>query len=499
MRKSTYPLERRFSLRLLSLVLCDPAYGHRIISVIDPARIPFTHQREVYLAVKALWSGVSGAPSHSTIEQYLRIRHEDGALTRADVDAASTVARKAFSVDPLSRVEALTILRKVLLDASMGAALEKAMIAYRQKEIDDVRSLIDEPFSLVRKLDVGTSGRSMRERRKEYVAQIASGKQRIVRIPTGFLELDERLKGGLGRGALGCIMAARKAGKSMALVYIAQTAVLCGLTVVYITLELKEPEVEDRITAGLIDIPLDSLERGGPAVSRYVDSELDRVFSRGGDYIVKYFPPKTLTPTGLEACLHDIRREYETDIDVVVIDYADEMRSEDREVERSSYAKGDDIYGALKALGCSPEESSYGRGGFDCAVWTASQVQRDAMDKEVIGMGRIDKSIDKVSKVDLLLSLNQDDDEAESDLFRWYVAACRHAPGNRGALDELGPYEKAYSCGLLAREVGREESVKRWQRDRIKSRIRPLTRGIVAGLPTGWITDGLGSGSFPGA
>jgi len=249
--------------------------------------------------------------------------------------------------------------------------------------------------------------------------------------------LDCAVEVGLVLGVLGCLLGGRKAGKSLLLTFIASTSVLCGLTVVYITLELREPEVIIRLDSCLTGISIDDIQNGGLDVSIDVDKKLRSVLDNsGGRYIVKYFPPRAVSVKDIDSYLSDLRSMRDVISDVFIVDYAVYLISITKAGKDNTYIKGDHIYADLKALGSNSDHSYGSLCGHNCAVWTVSQVQRDAMSDEVIRMAKVDKSIAKVSKVDFLGSICKNDDEADSGMARLYIASCSYAPGNRGFVDE---------------------------------------------------------------
>jgi hypothetical protein len=61
-------------------------------------------------------------------------------------------------------------------------------------------------------------------------------------------------------------------------------------------------------------------------------------------------------------------------------------------------------------------------------VWTASQIQRSAIGKDVTDFRHVADSILKAAKVSLMVGICRDDYERESNIMRLYLALCRFAP-----------------------------------------------------------------------
>jgi hypothetical protein len=455
-----YPFTKGFLIRLLGLVLADHAFGVRVLQVVDPSLFSTDVAKTIFAASCAYSRVTNSVPSVPILHQLITQRHASGAIDSATQDESVAMVVAASKVDALTRSEAHAVLREAVLHAGLGQALDESWVAYKNHDYDHIKNTITSAYDRVRMLDLGGMGRSMARNRTEYVREVAAGIARVDRLPLGIAPFDDRLLGGLGRGELGCVMANRKAGKSMALCHIAQTTVLAGLTVVYITLELAERVVENRITAGLVDLPTNEITYGGEEIAGLVDERLAHVLrSTGGDYVVKQFPPKTAQVSDVESYLRDINALWDVSPDVLIVDYADELYSKADDM----YHRADDIYAQLKALGSPPNSAYSVSGGFDCAVHTASQVQRSAMENSIIKMNHADKSIEKASKVDLMWSVSSDCDEAEVGLLHIYIAGCRYAPGSKNDSDIIGPFSTDFSRGRLFNPLSVKRFGETWE------------------------------------
>ena len=78
-------------------------------------------------------------------------------------------------------------------------------------------------------------------------------------ISTGWTEIDDICKNGLGKGELGVVIAPTGAGKSMVLVHLGAQAIKNGKTVVHYTLELGDTVVASRYDSCITGYPLSDL------------------------------------------------------------------------------------------------------------------------------------------------------------------------------------------------------------------------------------------------
>lgn len=448
-----YPLTEGFCVKVLGLVLRDPTFGARVIRALDPALMPTAPLCHIFEALSASGS----VPGVVVLHQMLHAAHVSGKIAAEDFASCLELLKKACESSSTSREDITSVLQKVILSSSVGAALDEALRLYKNRDYTRIQEVINSGFTRARSLSVGGSGRLMSRDLDTYAREVSEGKACVERIPVGIEPLDLALQGGLGRGELGVILARRKGGKSQLLSHIAQTGVLTGRMAVYLSYELGKAEVENRIIAGLTGIPVTTLAWGGNTraererVAREVHLRLGRIFREtGGDFLVDGFPSRSMTVSDIGHYLKDTVESIGRPIDILIVDYADELRSLKRTDDM--YSRLDEIYGELRALGAHSEASYASANSFNCAVWTASQVTRSGMEKELISMVDIDKSIEKVSRCDLALSINQTPAEMSMDLARVYVVTCRYAPGGRGEQDVFGPFGTDFAFGRMFKE-----------------------------------------------
>ena len=463
----SYALSSEFLKGLLSLVHSDSAYGSRVLMSMDPQLLPEKRHSEVFSVMKTSLADIGQVPNPLLIRQGLLEKHNSGSLSDEDYRKTLKFLSQSFRVSPLTRKEARGTLKNAILESELGYALDDVYSLYAGHEYDEIESRVGVAFEKARLLESGSIGFSLSRNLDEYVEAVREGAARVVRIPVGIPELDALLKGGLGRGELGCIIAAQKAGKSMGLVWIAQTAVILGLKVLYITLELSEEEVKNRIAAGILSQFTWDIEEGGYRMASTVREGLSRVLERGGDYVIKGYPSKGASVSDIKAYAEDLSRLWGYRPDVLIVDYADEVAPPSgvkRYDSSGNYFVAGEIYSDLRSLGAASDASYNKGGGMNCAVWTASQVQRQAIDREILTMSDVAESIQKASKVDLMVAVCQNEDERETDMLRLYIAACRYAPGGGGTEQEVGPFVRDFAKGRLVKlDGGRFRGESTWQ------------------------------------
>ena len=229
-------------------------------------------------------------------------------------------------------------------------------------------------------------------------------------VTTGWTKIDKITKGGLGQGELVVVVAPTGAGKSHVLVHLGAQALKQGKNVVHFTLELADTSVAQRYDACLTGIPLDEL-------INQKDDVYDVIKDIDGQLIVKEFPTKSASVVTLKNHLEKIRQT-EMEIDMIVVDYGDLLKSSVVRKNSEKRHELESIYEELRGLGQE----------FGCPIVTASQTNRKGLNEEVITMESISEAFNKCFVADFIISLSRTIKDRNSNIARIFVAKNRNGP-----------------------------------------------------------------------
>ena len=229
-------------------------------------------------------------------------------------------------------------------------------------------------------------------------------------VTTGWTKIDKITKGGLGQGELVVVVAPTGAGKSHVLVHLGAQALKQGKNVVHFTLELADTSVAQRYDACLTGIPLDEL-------MNQKDEVFDVIKDIDGQLIVKEFPTKSASVVTLKNHLEKIRQT-EMEIDMIVVDYGDLLKSSVVRKNSEKRHELESIYEELRGLGQE----------FGCPIVTASQTNRKGLNEEVITMESISEAFDKCFVADFIISLSRTIKDRNANIARIFVAKNRNGP-----------------------------------------------------------------------
>ena len=203
-------------------------------------------------------------------------------------------------------------------------------------------------------------------------------------------------------------MAPTGVGKSMALVNIAHGAISQGLNVVYYTLELSESQVGVRMDARVCDIPMEQVYKTPNVVGR----RLEQIRGDYGNLIIKQFPTKGASVTSIKAHISRLRTS-KFSPDLIIVDYADLLKPISRFKEKRHELES--LYEDLRGFAVE----------FKIPVWTASQSNRQSMDREIVTLSDISESFAKAQVADIILTLQRSASDKKENKGMIFVAKNR--------------------------------------------------------------------------
>jgi len=236
-----------------------------------------------------------------------------------------------------------------------------------------------------------------------------------ITCPTGIPHLDSKeiLNGGLAAGEIGIITAPTGVGKSHFLVHVGASALKVGKNVLHYTFELSETAVGIRYDSNLCDIPSgDVYDRKEEILEMYKKDGFGRL-------IIKEYPTGSASVITIRNHIEKLAMK-DFIPSVIVIDYADIMRS------TRSY---DSVRHELKLI---YEELRNLAMEMKIPVWTASQANREASDKEVVGLDNMAEAYGKAMIADVVVSLSRKQLEKSTGSGRLFVA--KNRAGKDGVL-----------------------------------------------------------------
>jgi len=215
------------------------------------------------------------------------------------------------------------------------------------------------------------------------------------RIPFDLEMLNKITKGGCPNKTLNVALAGTGVGKSLYMCHLAAANISGGLNVLYITAEMSEERISERIDANLMDVPIDQLEN----LSKDMFSEKIARIKRQtqGKLIVKEYPTGQANANHFRALLNELKLKKSFKADVIYIDYLNICAS-----SRMKMGGATNSYTYIKSIA---EELRGLAVEFDLPIWTATQTTRSGYGNSDVGLEDTSESFGLPATADLMIAL----------------------------------------------------------------------------------------------
>jgi len=139
------------------------------------------------------------------------------------------------------------------------------------------------------------------------------------RIPFDLDYMNRITKGGLPRKSLNIILAGTGVGKSLAMCHFAASNMMEGKNVLYITMEMAEEKIAERIDANLLNVKVDELIN---LPKDMYDKKIDDVRQRTpGRLIIKEYPTASAHSGHFRHLINELKIKRNFTPDIIYIDY----------------------------------------------------------------------------------------------------------------------------------------------------------------------------------
>ena len=225
------------------------------------------------------------------------------------------------------------------------------------------------------------------------------------KIPFDLEYFNKITKGGLPNKTLNIVLAGTGVGKSLFMCHQASSCLVMGKNVLYITMEMSEERIAERIDANTLNIPMKEL----PDLSKKMyDKKIEKLKNKTkGKLIVKEYPTAAAHAGHFRHLLQelDIKKDFQPDI--IFIDYLNICAS-----HRIRPGSGANSYTLVKSIA---EELRGLAVEYDVPVVSATQTTRSGYGSTDIGLEDTSESFGLPATADLMFALITSDELEDLD------------------------------------------------------------------------------------
>ena len=216
------------------------------------------------------------------------------------------------------------------------------------------------------------------------------------RIPFDLEYFNKITKGGLPNKTLNIALAGTGVGKSLFMCHCAASVLQQGRNVLYITMEMAEERIAERIDANLMDLPIEQLQR----ISKDAfENKIQKIATASiGKLIIKEYPTGAAHTGHFRALLNELKLKKNFIPDMIYIDYlnicaSSRMRGLGGSINSYSYIKA--IAEELRGLAVE----------FNVPIVSATQTTRSGYSNTDVGLEDTSESFGLPATADLMFAL----------------------------------------------------------------------------------------------
>jgi replicative DNA helicase len=202
-------------------------------------------------------------------------------------------------------------------------------------------------------------------------------------------------KGGLSKKTLNVILAGTGVGKSLFMCHVAAAALSQAKNVLYITMEMAEERIAERIDANLLNMTMDELSKVDKDI---YETRIGKLIKKtAGKLIIKEYPTASAHAGHFKALLEELKLKRDFKPDLIIIDYLNICAS-----SRIKHGAGVNSYTYVKSIA----EELRGLGvEYNVPVLSATQTTRGGYDNTDVDLTDTSESFGLPATVDFMFAL----------------------------------------------------------------------------------------------
>jgi replicative DNA helicase len=225
------------------------------------------------------------------------------------------------------------------------------------------------------------------------------------RIPFDLDYFNRITKGGLPNKTLNIALAGTGVGKSLFMCHCAGASLSQGKNVLYITMEMAEERIAERIDANLLNVPIDQLEN--LSKDMFTQRVTDLAKKTSGKLIIKEYPTGQANASHFRALLNELKLKKNFVPSLIFIDYlnicaSSRMKAMGGAINSYSYIKS--IAEELRGLAVE----------FNVPIVSATQTTRSGYSNDDVGLEDTSESFGLPATADLMFALISNEELANN-------------------------------------------------------------------------------------
>jgi len=388
---------------ILRNLLFNPDYTRKVLPFLREDYFHDSCEKRVFVQVEQFIQKYSSAP---TVEALGIILSEQNGLSQGEFDSCIEIVNELSKDKDKSNDQSWLVdeTEKFCRDKAVYNALMESIQLLDDKKGNRTRNSIPEILSSALSVSFDTSiGHdfvSDSDKRYEFYHRTEE------KIPFDIEYLNKITNGGVPSKTLNVVLAGTGVGKSLFMCHHAANCLSQNKNVLYITCEMAEERIAERIDANLMDITLDDLKKLPKDI---YDRKLQTI-TRGltGKLIIKEYPTATANADHFRHLIRELNLKKDFKPDIVFIDYLNICTS-------SRFKSGNSNINSYTYVKAIAEELRGLAAQLDFPVFTATQTTRSGYNSSDVELTDTSESFGLPATADLMFAIISTEELAELD------------------------------------------------------------------------------------
>jgi len=304
----------RIETQILTNLINNERYIRKVIPFMREDYFSEAEDRKVFQTIKTYVDKYNGTPTKSAL---LIALQEDRSVTE---DLYLKCESNINGMNPEDNTDEAWLLdetEKYCKDKAIYNAIMESIqiIDGSNKEIgpDALPSLLSDALAVGFDNNVGHDYIENADKRYEFYHRLEE------KVPFDLEYFNKITEGGLANKTLNIALAGTGVGKSLFMCHMASAAISSGKNVLYITLEMAEERIAERIDANMMNVPIQDLK---DMPKKMFENRIGKINEKiQGRLIIKEYPTASAHAGHFKALLNELKLKKSFRPDIIFIDY----------------------------------------------------------------------------------------------------------------------------------------------------------------------------------
>lgn len=385
---------------ILSNLVLNEIYSRKVLAYIKSEYFLDNVEKTIFEKIEAYVGKYNGLPSKEAL--YVELDTKTGLSDEEDKHARDYI--ESLATDEKNLDWLVTSTEQFCKDKALIRAISAAFAIVSGSDKKNDKGIIPDMMAEALAVSFDTHlGHDYIEDAPERYDELHRKERRI---PFDIEFLNKITNGGLPPKTLNVIVAGINVGKTMMMCHMAAYNLLSQRDVLYITLEMGEKEIGQRIDVNLMNIAFDEYNLLPKDIFL---KQIERIRKKSGKLLIKEYPTSQASSANFRHLLHELKMKHKFVPSIIYVDYINLCLS-----ARIKYTAISNTYLPVKAIG---EELRGLAVEFNVPIVTGTQLTRGGLNNSDPGMSDTAESIGLPAVADWQIAAIETEEFAEKKQF----------------------------------------------------------------------------------